>query len=298
MNLKLNLLAVFVVFSFPVLVLAQPPTTGHKYSLNTTPYLAKSLAKSTDSNNLNIISTAKFILFHDTNQALSVIKGANIQDVAQVYLNNLEVSANEVEQIFKYSPKQKIVLRLMPRYKFVRDLKAPRWANALYHNHEIIIPLDNGSKNIVKNNTTLQNTLRHEYTHALISEIAGEKCPAWLDEGLAQMLESKQNNLLAPALKNWLATNSSNLSIQKLSTGFINIDQQTASIAYAKSLYATKYLVAKHGMAKVLIFLKSLKNNTNEELAFKSAFGITLEEFSLALDKSLAQWFNADSNSI
>jgi hypothetical protein len=297
MNLKFSLSVLFVVCFIPVVTYAQTPTK-YKYSLNSNFHPTKSLVKPpAEPKKINIISTGKFILLHDTNHSLSVIKGANIQDVAQVYLNHLNSSADEVEQIFKYSPKRKIVLRLMPRYKFVRDLKAPRWANALYHNHEIIIPLDNGSKNIVKNLNALQDTLRHEYTHALITELAGEKCPAWLDEGLAQLLESKQNNLLAPALKNWLATNSS-LSIQKLSTGFIKINQQTAPVVYAQSLYATKYLLSNYGMAKILVFLQNLKNNMHEELAFKSAFGITLQEFNLSLDKSLTQWFNTDSNTI
>ena len=231
---------------------------------------------------------AEFILIQDANYSAGLTP-QTAEQVAGTYMASLEATADEVEQVFNYSHQGQIFLRLMPKYKYVRDIKAPSWSGALFTGNTIIVPVDSKTVKELQNTTKLQKVLRHEYVHALVYELSGGKCPVWLDEGLAQMMEGNLNALLVPALGKYLKNNQP-IPVSKLESGFIKLDRQQAPVVYAQSLYATKFLISRYGMSKIVAFLKKLKSGMSQEAAFKLTFGITIQEFDNALSESLDEW--------
>ena len=238
----------------------------------------------------------RFILVQDTG-AIVGLTPEKARYVADAYIENLGSVADEVEQFFNYVRKEPIFLHLTPKYKYVRDIKAPGWAGALFTANAIIVPVGSDSIKELQNTPKIQQVLRHEYVHALVYELSGGQCAVWLDEGLAQMLEGNSNSKLAVSLKAWLRDNNS-IPLNQLDNGFINLDKQHAPIVYAQSLYATKFLISKYGMTKVVAFLQNLKHGIHQTSAFKLTFGVTVEEFDNALSKSLEQWFKAGETTI
>ena len=49
-------------------------------------------------------------------------------------------------------------------------------------------------------NTELASVLKHELTHSFLNSLAGGRCPTWLNEGMAQMMESRTSGTLAEPL--------------------------------------------------------------------------------------------------
>src|SRR5690606_26447433 len=114
----------------------------------------------------------------------------------------------------------KVVLRFLPPEEFRRQTGAPEWTSAMYFRDEITIPL---TKSTAWERDELDRALRHEYVHAVIAELSEYRCPAWLDEGVAQLLEGQVNPLLGPALRRWIALNPA-IPLDWLQNGFTTLD--------------------------------------------------------------------------
>jgi hypothetical protein len=215
--------------------------------------------------------------------------------VARDYLRRLDKATKDVERILKYEPQERITLLLVPKSKFVHVLKSPVWSAGTYRNYEITLPFEDGSRAKIEDTEKLDRILRHEYAHALIMEQSINKCPLWLNEGLAQMVEGNAPFGLALYFKNWLKTNKP-LSIRELSLTPMNLGDQAATIFYAQSLFMTKYLVKKYGMLKIRFFLQNLNNSASPEEIFRSTFYIKPEKFDTDIARALANWMVSEED--
>ena len=138
----------------------------------------------------------------------------------------------------------------------------------------------------------LDRALRHEYVHAFIAELSGFKCPAWLDEGVAQILEGPANPVLAPALREWIAENNS-IPLDSLEHGFTTLEDDMVPAAYAESLFVTKSLIRKKGFASIVDYLKNLRAGMSSRSAFRVAFGQSQKSFENNLTKRIRSWSNS-----
>ncbi len=272
---------------------------------NKTPFELQ-IEKQTKSKNTPIhIVSDRFVVIQEFTRLPKTINSTPINEIAQIYVDILEASTKKVEDFFEYRPRKKVSLRLTSRYIFTRKLNAPSWTKALYYKNEIIVPIDNELIPTDLQSEALQDTLRHEYTHALITDMIGHNCPAWLDEGLAQLMENTQNSKIAGSLKKWSATGI-NIPLEDLSAGFINTDSETITFAYAKSFFATKFIINKFGKDKIIDFLKllrsdSLSNKCNPNYikdVFQKIYGITFDEFNKELNHEIMRWLYANKNEI
>ncbi len=85
-----------------------------------------------------------------------------------------------------YHPQRKIPVVLYSGIQYQRAIVAPHWAGAFYDG-KIRLPVS--LENPKDENNKLTLTIRHEYTHALIHQLAVKPVPAWINEGLAGYLE-------------------------------------------------------------------------------------------------------------
>jgi tetratricopeptide (TPR) repeat protein len=93
----------------------------------------------------------------------------------------------EVGSDFAYWPKYKIVVLMYTPDDF-RQLRqeTPEWVAGLYDG-KIRIPLPGSGINVKQ----VKETLYHEYTHALVHDVAKGRCPQWFNEGLAVYQETE-----------------------------------------------------------------------------------------------------------
>ena len=200
--------------------------------------------------------------------------------VARNYLKHLNDAAVEVERRFNYTPKKRVTLVIIPKNKFVRALNAPTWTAGHYNNYlrEIRLPFEDDTKAKIGDIEELKNILRHEYTHAIIGELSGGKCPIWLNEGLAQIAEGENSRRHNEAfLKHWLKNNKP-FTMPELSRSPDRLSSGTVNAFYAQSLFLTKYLIQKYGQYKVISYLKRLSDVEQGKDPFNSIFQKTPEK--------------------
>ncbi|MBP9837445.1 MAG: hypothetical protein KBC84_01895 [Proteobacteria bacterium] len=208
------------------------------------------------------------------------------KNVAQKSLELLNQTADEYSNIFQMKLNNVVVLKFLTPEEFKRTTGAPEWTSAMFYRGEISIPLP---QNKVVNFSELERALRHEYTHSVIAQISDYKCPAWLDEGIAQILEGDVNPILAPSLRKWV-NNSPLLPLDWLNNGFTTLEEHVVPVAYAESLYITKKLVDQKGYPAIVKYLKLLKEEAPENYAFEHAFGTTKREFMKKMDEQVVAW--------
>lgn len=233
------------------------------------------------------IDTARFTL-HFAGEEEYGGRGVSIPvtDIAESSLSILNETYEEYTRIFALRPEKKLVLRFLTPRAFRRVTGAPDWTSAMYFRDEITIPLT--SKTGVRI-SELKRALRHEYVHAIVAEASHYRCPAWIDEGVAQMLEGRPNPLLGPALRRWIERNPA-MPLEWLENGFTTLDTPLVPAAYAQSLFAARKLIRELGFSAVTDYLEHLRRGSSEDAAFRLAFKRTKPKFEAELTEQIKRW--------
>ena len=146
------------------------------------------------------------------------------------------------------------------------------WAGAAFDGR-IRIPV----ANYQNDRQMLKNVLTHEFTHAAIYDLTGGRCPAWLNEGLAMLLEDiKPKEQIYIPLKD----------LQKPFTG---LESDQALLAYKASLSATYYLTSQYDWAFVRLLFSKMQQGSDFGPAFKEAYGLSVADFEQRWKESLSQ---------
>lgn len=236
-------------------------------------------------------SEPRFILYFGTEKKTEPDQnGIQGTDLAEDALETLKSTSEEFQRIFGIAQKNKVVLRFLSPNDFRRVTKAPEWTSAMFYRGEISIPL-NPKHGL--NSVELHRALRHEYVHAVIAEITNYRSPAWIDEGVAQLLEGQINPLLGPALRSWIKTNDA-MSLKTLENGFTTLPAELVPAAYAESLFATRTLIHQYGFPAAVKFLVALGTGKNEQESFELAFDEPEAGFEQKLTDQIRRWADSD----
>lgn len=243
--------------------------------------------------NFKTLSTPRFTL-HIEDSKKAEHRKLSADELSRLAFNLLDQTYEEISRILKSQPKEKIVLRFMSPSEFRKQTGAPSWTNAMFLKGEITMPIDT-SKAI--NVSDFKEALRHEFTHAVLAEASGYRIPAWLDEGIAQIIEGEINPVLTPALKS-LINSKRSISFKKLQFGFTNLDSSMVPAAYAQSLFASKTLINRYGFKGVNTYLAFLKKGADDERAFMQAFRTSKSAFEYEIQAQLRRWAKSKTTSI
>jgi hypothetical protein len=156
---------------------------------------------------------------------------------------------------------------------------APIWATGIFHRGSIFIP----NTDFALEPDTLRKTIRHEYVHAVIARLSGNRCPAWFDEGLAQLFEGKRLTQEDYQELTAFAKTSSSIKLKHFGDGFTSLTRRKALDAYRFSLYATLHLLNEASPRQIVEFLTLLSKRISIEGAFKQAFGRPYSGFESSL---------------
>jgi len=239
-----------------------------------------------------LLETPRFTLYFPSSSAStspSVKKATRTQDVeglAQTSLYILDNTYEHLKESFGIEPQTKVVLRFLTPKEFHKRTSAPAWTSAMFLKGEISIPLTS-MKNV--NMRELTRAIRHEYVHAVVAELSAKNCPAWVDEGLAQLFEGEVNPLLGPAMRDWISENEA-LPLTWLRNGFLSLNDKLVPVAYAQSLFATRKLLRANGFSSFKGYLTALGRGLPEDEAFSEAFGISARAFERQLTADIRGW--------
>lgn len=118
--------------------------------------------------------------------------------------------------------------------------------------------------------------IRHEWVHLLVDILAHRRCPAWFNEGLAQILARPLMEFERTRLRQ-AYHKCQFLRIDELQQQFGNMPPDRRRLAYLQSTGFVEYLIREHGFSRICDFLRSIGNSVTPEVAFQQIFGGTDE---------------------
>jgi tetratricopeptide (TPR) repeat protein len=178
-------------------------------------------------------------------------------------LETLESAYRDLSREFGSEPRSGISVVLYTNQAFFDVTHARAWVGAL-NDGKIRIPL-RGMNSVTP---SLARVLRHELTHSFIDGVTQGRCPQWLHEGIAQMLEPRALNggvTLAQLFKT-----DGEIPLNSLETGFAMLSSAQAELAYAESLATVSYIRDHYGMSDILRILDKLGQGESVESALRS----------------------------
>ena len=178
-----------------------------------------------------------------------------------------------VGQALHYFPTHKIVVLVYAEEPF-RQLHrdTPEWLGGQYDG-KIRIPIRS------QDPPAFRRILWHEYTHALIHDLSLNRCPAWLNEGLAEYQGSTQQAAPLTRLRDaWMAAPKRVLDVMALSSAFnYRASIEEASLAYEEARSIVGYLIERYGLWRLTRIVKRLGAGETFDAAFKAELHVTLQ---------------------
>lgn len=182
----------------------------------------------------------------------------------------LEAAYTRIGSALRVYPPRPITVVLYTREQFRDITQSPDWAAGAYDGR--IHVATRGALNSVAD---LESLLAHEFTHALVAGLAGPSVPAWLNEGLATVMEA-EGAADADAL---LARSTARLKLSQLDRGFAARNAPSVALAYAQSAHAVRRMVQLRGMPAVTALLQDLGRGAAFNNAFHQRIAMRFEEF-------------------
>jgi hypothetical protein len=160
-------------------------------------------------------------------------------------------------------PRDNILVTLYTEQAFFDVTHAPSWTGAI-NDGKLRIPVS-GLNSIT---TDLAHVLKHELAHSFITQLSGGRCPSWLHEGIAQLLEPR--NLNEGHQLSLLFQSHSNIPLNALEGGFMNLSGIQAHVAYAESLAAVSYINDSYGLSDIQRILQRIGQGNSAEAALRA----------------------------
>lgn len=202
-------------------------------------------------------------------------------------LATLESQYDELSQTLGASPRDTITVILYTNQAFFDVTQAPSWTGAL-NDGKLRIPI-NGLDALTPE---LARVLKHELAHSFITYISRGRCPQWLHEGIAQLVEPRSLNGRGKRLAQLFQTQHA-LPFYMLEGGFMTLSSSEAAVAYDESLAAVQYIQETYGMSDVQRVLERIGEGTSPEAALRNTVHSGYRELETEVGKFLASKYGS-----
>jgi tetratricopeptide (TPR) repeat protein len=199
-----------------------------------------------------------------------IFEGPADDAAARRVVDMLEQAYWDIGRALSVYPTEPVPVILYTREQFRDITRSPDWADGFYDGR-IRIPLAGSERRTEE----LRSLLEHEYVHAVVAFLGGSGVPAWLNEGLASVLESGGLEEADRAL----ASDPRRLKFDRLTKGFGALPIDEAALAYAQSARAVKRMIDLRGAPAVVSLLQALGRGQRFESAFQQAIAMRFEDF-------------------
>jgi tetratricopeptide (TPR) repeat protein len=179
-------------------------------------------------------------------------------------LRTLERQHTELGRDLGFVPSSSITVILYTEQEFFDVTQAPNWVDAL-NDGKLRVSV----KDLSGVNAELEHVLKHELIHTFLHEMTRGRCPGWIQEGMAQMLEPRDSSTYGSRLAQ-LFNEGKHAPLAALEGSFSRLTAGQAALAYAESLSAVEYLRSNYGMSGVQRILTSIAEGEEPEEAVRS----------------------------
>ncbi len=216
-----------------------------------------------------------------TSHFLTKYEGREKRETGRIVLRILEDAYGTIGKALSYYPEHEIQVILYSGQQFQEVTDAPGWSGGVFDG-KIRIPIGG----IEEETPGLRGLLYHEYTHAVVRAIT-PRCPAWLNEGLAQYFEGKEINERQRDVLRRINQAGKLPSLSSLEGSFMGLGSDRAQFAYLFSLSAVRYMIDTFGMYRVKSVLDELGTGADIGKAIDSGTMLSYEEFEQGWKRSL-----------
>ncbi len=209
--------------------------------------------------------------FHEvsTEHFTALFEAAADEPVAREVLGRLEVAYCRIGNTLGVYPSQPVSVVLYTRQQYGEITRLADWSAAGYDGR-IRVPLGR----TLEQREELDRVLSHEYVHAVVAMLGGRTVPAWVNEGLATVLESPESADAEHTL-----TRTAGPKLSKLHGSFAGLPARDAELAYASAARAVRRLIDQRGLAAVVAILEDLGRGVSFARAFHQRAGMRYEDF-------------------
>jgi hypothetical protein len=165
---------------------------------------------------------------------------------------------------------ERITVVLYTREQFNEITRLASWSAAAYDGR-IRVPIGGATEQL----DDLDRVLSHEFVHAVVATLGGRMVPAWLNEGLATVLEPAGSEDAEARLTGTRVR--PNLS--KLHQSFVDMPRHDAEIAYALAARAVRRLIEQRGAPAIVGLLRDLAQGASFACAFQQRMEIPYQDF-------------------
>ena len=204
--------------------------------------------------------TGHFVLHYEGEQSSEAFRSQ--------LLDSLESDYQNLSREFEAEPRASIQVILYTNKAFFDVTRAPSWTSAL-NDGKLRIPID-GLSSVT---SELARVLRHELTHSFVNQLTMGRCPHWLNEGVAQMMEPRMLGRRLPQLAE-LFKEQREIPINQLEDGFTSLNTMEAELAYDESLASVDYIRNTYGMDSIVRTLQRLGDGESPEAALRTTIHV------------------------
>ncbi|HLW89291.1 MAG TPA: tetratricopeptide repeat protein [Terriglobales bacterium] len=251
-----------------------------KHSLSLRPdatvqqFLAKAQREQTAESDFAQRESSHFVLKYEGKQTSEGFRGQ--------ILAALESDYDDLSRDLGSPPRDNILVTLYTEQAFFDVTQAPTWSGAI-NDGKLRIPISG----LTSLTPELARVLKHELAHSFINQLSAGRCPPWLHEGIAQLLEPKSLGGAGHQLAQLFKTQR-NIPLNMLEGSFQGLSGSQANLAYAESLAAVSYIYETNGMSDIQRILQALSQGSSTEAALRSTIHSDYGQLEADLAKYLA----------
>jgi hypothetical protein len=233
-----------------------------KHSLDLRPdatvrqFLAKAQREDSTETDFAQRESSHFVLHYEGKQTSETLRGQ--------ILAALESDYDDLVRDLGSPPRDNILVTLYTEQAFFDVTHAPSWSGAI-NDGKLRIPIS-GLSSVT---SELARVLKHELAHSFINQLSAGRCPPWLHEGIAQLLEPRNLGGDGRPLAQLFKTQR-NIPLNVMEGSFMRFSGAQAYVAYAESLAAVSYINDSYGMGDVQRILQLLSQGTSTEAALRA----------------------------
>jgi tetratricopeptide (TPR) repeat protein len=198
-------------------------------------------------------------------------------------LATLDSEYDDLARDLGYSPHNNIAVTLYTQQAFFDVTRAPAWSGAI-NDGKLRIPVS-GMQSVTPE---LARILKHELTHSFVSQMSSNRCPTWLNEGIAQIEEGKSSASYGRQLAQ-LFSAGNEIPLNILEGSFMSFSAPEATAAYAESLAVTEYVRDAHGMSEIARILERLSQGSSTEAALRTTVHVDYRQLRDEMSRQLKE---------
>lgn len=227
-------------------------------------------------------TTEHFELSYDGARDELLWKASQItQLLERIYIDSCEAFGTYPVE----SGRSKIRVILYRRAGFHEVTGIGHWAGGLYDG-SVRVPVED----LAREKSALERTLRHEVTHAFVHAMGGAKVPGWLNEGLAQWLESGTLTGQAAAVADARARLAKRelVPLRELTESLgASGDSDRILAAYAQALALVAHIEHAFGDRLLYEMVAGCRSGTTPDATFRRRTGVALDQVADDLARGL-----------